>query len=1336
MSISLRSAVSQGPSSSRITFAAASNLLRYPMALLAMVLVAASPSMAQTAHGGATIRIGGTGYYPTGVAVDGAGNVFFADFDYVKEIVAVNGAVSSSSTVITVASGFNQPEGVAVDGSGNIFVADTNHGAVKEIVAVNGVVSSSSAITTVGSGFNQPTGVKVDGSGNVFVADAKGVKEIVAVNGAVSSSSTVNTVGSGFKLPFDVAVDSSGNVFVGDGGNNAVKEIVAVNGVVSSSSTVNTVGSGFSAPTGVAVDGSGNVFVVDFNNNALKEIVAVNGAVSSNSTVNTVGDVSLPAFVAVDGSGNVFATDIGRDVVEEVVAGTRKFPTTAVGVTSPAQTIYFTFDTSGSLASTPYVVLTQGAQHLDFQAAATQGSDACQAGRTYKAGDVCTVNVTFSPTRPYQRIGAVQLMGASGAPIATFNLRGTGTGPLATFPSNSTVNTAGSGFNQPSGVAVDGSGDVFVADTDNDAVKEIVAVNGVASSSSTVTTVGSGFVAPEGVAVDGSGNVFVADLGHSAVKEIVAVNGVVSSSSTVNTVGSGFSYNYDVAVDGSGNVFVADTYNSAVKEIVAVNGAVSSSSTVNTVGSGFSNPYGVAVDGSGNVFVADLGHSAVKEIVAVNGVVSSSSTVNTVGSGFSNPYGVAVDGSGNAFVADFGNSAVKEIVAVNGAVSSSSMVNTVGSGFAGPEGVAVDGSGNVFVADFGHSAVKEIDRSDPPTLTFAATPVDSTSTDSPQTVTLANIGNADLVFAAPAAGQNPSISANFALDNSATCPAVSSSSAPGTLAAGATCTLPINFSPTDAGSINGSLVLTDNNLNVNPATQTIALSGVGTLTTPTIGFMVANQTYGAAPFAVNATSNSLGAITYSVVSGPATISGGLVTLNGIGTVVLQAAQAADAGYSATTVQTSFSVAAEIPTLTFATIPSETFGNAPFAVSASSTSSGVITYSIVSGPAKVSGNTVTLTGVGTVTLQASQVTAGNYAAATATTSFSVAAETPTLQFTAIPNETYGVTPFPVTATSNSSGAITYSLVSGPAAVSGSTVTLTGIGTVILQASQAATGNYSATTVTTSFTVSPATPTLSFTPIANQTYGAAPFMVSATSNSQGAITYAVVSGPATISGNTVAITGAGPVTLRASQVANGNYGVSTQSASFLVSQAPNTITFHSIASSPVRSSVSLGATASSGLPVSFTSQTASVCAVSGSTATLLAPGTCTIVASQPGNANYVAATPVAQSFTVASAANFTLTANPASEIVDRENLGGVVLTLQSVQGFNGNVTLSCSGGPSGSKCADVPQVVRVNGTAYALSGVLFPKSTPDGTYTVTFTGVSGSLTHSTTVKFTVK
>ena len=108
------------------------------------------------------------------------------------------------------------------------------------------------------------------------------------------------------------------------------------------------------------------------------------------------------------------------------------------------------------------------------------------------------------------------------------------------------------------------------------------------------------------------------------------------------------------------------------------------------------------------------------------------------------------------------------------------------------------------------------------------------------------------------------------------------------------------------------------------------------------------------------------------------------------------------------------------------------------------------------------------------LGASQAAAGNYTAATASTSFTVSAATPTLAFTSIPAKPYGVDPFTVSASSASSGAVTYSVTSGPATISGSTVTITGVGTVVLGATQAAAGNYTSATASTSFTVTTAHP----------------------------------------------------------------------------------------------------------------------------------------------------------------------------------------------------------------------------------------------------------------------
>jgi len=174
-------------------------------------------------------------------------------------------------------------------------------------------------------------------------------------------------------------------------------------------------------------------------------------------------------------------------------------------------------------------------------------------------------------------------------------------------------------------------------------------------------------------------------------------------------------------------------------------------------------------------------------------------------------------------------------------------------------------------------------------------------------------------------------------------------------------------------------------------------------------------------------------------------------------------------YGPASASASYSVTVVTPTLAFATIPTHNYGDPPFTVSATSASNGAVTYSVTSGPATISGNTVTLTGAGTVYLQATQAAAGNYGTATANTSFLVNSVTPTVTFAAIPQHTYGDAPFAVSASSASNGAITYTVTSGPATISGNTVTLTGGGLIVLNASQAASGGYNSASGSTSFTV---------------------------------------------------------------------------------------------------------------------------------------------------------------------------------------------------------------------------------------------------------------------------
>jgi hypothetical protein len=174
----------------------------------------------------------------------------------------------------------------------------------------------------------------------------------------------------------------------------------------------------------------------------------------------------------------------------------------------------------------------------------------------------------------------------------------------------------------------------------------------------------------------------------------------------------------------------------------------------------------------------------------------------------------------------------------------------------------VDAGGDVYVSDGANMRVLKEDLADAPSLSFATTAVGSTSADSPQTVTVENVGNAALSFPIPSTGNDPSIAANFTLNSSgaSACPLVSAgSSTASTLMAGASCQLPISFSPIAASALSGSLVLTDNNLNAAApgyATQSIALSGTGI---PAPSF-----TLGASPNSLTLVQGASGTSTLSV----------------------------------------------------------------------------------------------------------------------------------------------------------------------------------------------------------------------------------------------------------------------------------------------------------------------------------------------------------------------------------------------------------------------------------------------------------------------------------------
>jgi sugar lactone lactonase YvrE len=316
-----------------------------------------------------------------------------------------------------------------------------------------------------------------------------------------------------------------------------------------------------------------------------------------------------------------------------------------------------------------------------------------------------------------------------------------------------------------SDVAVDSTGNLYVADTGNHTVRKIsptgivTTLAGRAGVSGSSDGAGSAtFNRPTGVAVDAGGNVYVADTNNNEIRKVTAA-GIVSTLAGLAGVsggndgtGSAASFNgpSGIVADATGNLYVADTLNHTIREVTpsgvvtTIAGLAGVSGFVDATGSAarFHGPQGLALDAAGSLYVADTNNNAVRKVVTSNGAVATlAGQAGVVGNAdgtnsqaqFYYPSGIAVDATGNLYVVDTDNHTLRQITPL-GAVStpaglagSSGVADGVGSlaRFDFPTGVAVDGAGDVYIADTNNETVR-----------VAFTPVAPVITQQPQSQTV------------------------------------------------------------------------------------------------------------------------------------------------------------------------------------------------------------------------------------------------------------------------------------------------------------------------------------------------------------------------------------------------------------------------------------------------------------------------------------------------------------------------------------------------------------------------------------------------------------------------
>lgn len=606
------------------------------------------------------------------------------------------------------------------------------------------VAGHAGAGSTDGTGANalllNPQAVAFDAAGTLYVADSGnntirmispgGVSSTLAGTAGVSGSADGTGGAASLRIPAGIAVDASTNIYVCDYGNSTIRlvtrtgQVTTIAGQAGVTGSANGIGTNalFFHPIGLAADSSGNLYVADYGNHLIRKISAGTHGVSTLAGMagvfgytNATGTNALfyePEALVADLAGNIYVADTGNAVIRLI---------------TPAGVVTTLAGSAGILGSTDAT----GTNALFYQ---TAGIAINNNNTNLFVSDY--FNNTVRRITPAQVVTTIAgLAGTMGSADGKGSVDGLGTGAR---------------FWAPQGMAVNGNGTIYVADTANSTIRAVTpggVVTTFAGSASdggaNGTTTTARFFSPRNVAVDSSFNVYVADTLNHVIRKITPLGAVTTLAGTLGVSGSQdgpaasalFSGPQSVVVDGSGNVYVADTGNSTIREIspggTVLTIAGSAGNPGNADGTGtaahFSSPGGVAVDGSGSLYVADTWNHTIRKIASGGMVSTLAGLAGTFGSfdgtssaaRFNLPTGVAVDSGGNVYVSDRNNNIIRKVTPAGVVTTLAGWAGIWGSTdgtnngalFASPSGIGVDASGNLYVADSGNQTLREVSPS-------------------------------------------------------------------------------------------------------------------------------------------------------------------------------------------------------------------------------------------------------------------------------------------------------------------------------------------------------------------------------------------------------------------------------------------------------------------------------------------------------------------------------------------------------------------------------------------------------------------------------------------------
>jgi sugar lactone lactonase YvrE len=831
-------------------------------------------------------------------------------------INSLTGAVTQLNTV-------NNAGAVAIDNQNNIYFAQTYSSQIAKIPynaatgtyaaypsggptanctgAVNTTTDTATCVFAINlqdtTGYYGNAALAIDGSGNFIVATNQWPGEATnnkPINNSILLCNTACQTGTQYddpptviytdSTPTDaigaIAVDPWGNIFYTDGafgGSPGSPGPVTTSGLYEIPLTQSGYGT---TPTslvsftntqaynddlsGVAIDQNGTVYYTISGGGvfAIPNTQSKGPDVAHQYAISTVGGKGLTLDAQGDVYVNAYTT---TDGVTRVSVGNVTLASSKVGKQSSVTNVTVIDNNGGDCTSPPTITLTpseNGATTTEFSA--TAGACGTQMG-----GINFPLTVNFTPGSVGERLG---VLGASdGTNTGAAIVSGIGQGPLVTLdPGVWTSYT--SGFSTPYAVALDATGDLFVADPGAGKVFEI------ASGGGTPTSIGS-FTQPYALAFDTNGFLWVADAGTNEIDEVANVGTKDQGQSTeindnIKFGGTAINGPSGLAFGPDGVLYISDLGNGRVVTYNPSNGFTAVRAT------GLTDPWGLAVDGANTLYVADTGGGDVK-------VYQGGASITTLApTGVTAPWAVAVDSSGSVLISDKASGKIVRVPNAGGALKTANAL-IIETNPKSAYGLTLDGSGNLYSTDSSGSAVYAVQRT-AASVNFGSVDDDSSVT-SP--IEVESAGNTALTLGSPIFTPPTPASSDITLAAASNNGCTATSGAVGTV-----CALSAEFAPanaTPAGALSATSTLSSNALNAGSATLSLTGTAVfENLQSQTISFsnpFPKGAIYGQSA-ALSATATSKLPVSFSV-TGPATVTGAKLSFTGVGSVTVTASQA-------------------------------------------------------------------------------------------------------------------------------------------------------------------------------------------------------------------------------------------------------------------------------------------------------------------------------------------------------------------------------------------------------------------------------------------------------------